>query len=72
MCLKNFKKVVEIWLRKTFGCANILSNVNRRATMAQSVVKLKKVILLATASVAKIVFSSFDECRFPSIDSEIA
>lgn len=40
--------------------------------MAQSIVKLKKTILLATASVAKMVFSSFDECRFPSIDSEIA
>ena len=40
--------------------------------MAQSDVKLKKAILLATASVTKIVFSSFDECLFPSIDSKIA
>ena len=40
--------------------------------MAQSDVKLKKTIFIATASVAKVVFSSFDKCLFPSIDSKIA
>ncbi len=40
--------------------------------MAQSVVKLKKAISTAAGSVAKVAFSSIDECLFPSIDSEIA
>ncbi len=40
--------------------------------MAQSAVKLKKFISLASGFVAKVVFSSIDECLIPSIDSKIA
>ena len=40
--------------------------------MSKSIVKLKKTLRIAAPSVAEAVFSSFDECLVPSIDTIIA
>ncbi len=40
--------------------------------MTQNIVKIKKTLHIATSSVASAVFSSFDECLIPSIDTIIA
>ena len=40
--------------------------------MTQSIVKIKKTLHIVTPSVASDVFSFFDECLIPSIDTIIA
>lgn len=40
--------------------------------MFKSIVKLKKTLHIVTPGVASVVFSSFDECLIPSIDTIIA
>ena len=64
---KNLSKSVARFFRLCYHTVKCESE----GSMASRLVKLKKTLFLAAGVVAKVVFSSFDECLIPT-DSIIA